>query len=261
MPESIFLNYTLRPTTIRSNARYRGPTELSKYSNFIGEALHDMSLLGKVIDSGGTDNRGQSDFIKDNLVAYFSGDQAHIVSNIDTAGYLHGLGSDTGISLVGTDWTIVGAAIKTDLSTGVDLIGSNLNATSGITITYPVQEGQILYMRMKVEVLENGTTSFSIGSDDVNNGEGSKLLLDLDSLSSNPSYIGHMIECKYKEQITLQIYLRDQAIDSYNGHILINDFSVCLLQRDHYHLNALNSSLKSQVNVIEEQVNNIIKNM
>ena len=43
----------LKPSLIKTNARYRGPTELDKYLNSIHETVHDLRLLARTIDSNG----------------------------------------------------------------------------------------------------------------------------------------------------------------------------------------------------------------
>jgi hypothetical protein len=77
----------LKPSLIRTNARYRGPTELEKHINMTHEVLHDLRLLCYKVDSNENDptSIGQAEAIRDNAVYYITGRQGKTMIHVPTA--------------------------------------------------------------------------------------------------------------------------------------------------------------------------------
>lgn len=75
-----------KPSLIKTNARYRGPTESNKYINLIHETLHDLRLLCYKIDSNEKDrnNIGQKEAIEANMKYYITGRQGKTMIDVPT---------------------------------------------------------------------------------------------------------------------------------------------------------------------------------
>jgi hypothetical protein len=257
------IDYTLRPTMIKSNARHRGPTESGKYFNTVHEALHDITLLGKIMDRDDfifSLTNGQTNFIEDNIAVYFSGEDRDIYSNVDTATLLIG---DEGIAIEDTDllsglWTTYGGCQRTLSAGSIRLSSPGTTDPCGVKYSLDVQEGQIIYIRAFVKVTSGSAHHFAIGSQNVNNGIGSIVRYDVlpDGL-----YVGHFIECKQKEGITINIDVNNGAESAFAGEVEISDLSIRYVDRSELYLQPINTDIKAQINVLDSEIQNIIKNM
>lgn len=255
---SIFLEYELRPTMIKSNARYRGPSELGKYSNYIGETIHDMKLLGKVMDGDG-DFKGHHQLIEDNFAAYFEGSSSNITSNIESAAFIveqQGDLIDTNITKPG--WQAYGGCIAWKTGDTYYLKSPGTNDPCGISFNVEVQEGQTIYIRMKAKRNTGFTADFRIGSANVNQNEGSTAKF---SLNGTARYIGHSFTCKHKEVISINVDIQADASQIVQGIAEFEDFTVTLIDQNNYYMLPLNTSIKSKLRVIEDEVQSIIDNM
>lgn len=76
-----------KPSLIKTNSRYRGPTESDKYINMIHEILHDLRLLCYKIDSNEKDNSniGHKEAIQANVTYYITGRQGKTKIDVPTA--------------------------------------------------------------------------------------------------------------------------------------------------------------------------------
>lgn len=251
------IDYTMRPNTIRTNARYRGPSEVSKYHNFVGEVLHDITLLGKIIDTNELNQiKGQSDHIKENLSAYFSGDTGEVYSNTRTATTLIGVDSPL---LEEVDFSLPGWIEYGDCVAETNTLQSpGTSDPCGVRYPVGVQEGQVIYIRMFVKLLTGTAQYFTIGSHNVNQGEGS---LSTFNINSTGRWVGHYITCKHKEEIDITVDVHRLAQTTFAGKVQISDASIMYVDRRDYNLEPLNIGLKAKLNVLEREIQNIIKNM
>lgn len=251
------INYTIRPTGIRTNARFRGQTESSKYANFVGESAHDLMLLGKIMDKDEfifTYAKGQSDYIVDNMAVYYSGENQPVTSNIPTSTFLHTILGPAPLPSLDT-W--LGATKVSDGVYRIITIGGRPAAPiQGIMNTLNVVEGDIIHIRMHVKPITGTFTKFGIGSQNVNQGEASFSSYDI----GTGKYIEHFIECKHKEMINIEIYPRYDD-DNGAGVVEISDVSFSYASRDKYNLQPSNTVMKKRINLLEDEIDNIINNM
>jgi hypothetical protein len=229
----------------------------------INEALHDIKLLGKVMDM---DNfifalsRGQSNFIYDNLVAYFSGEDRELHANIHSATVLI---SNEGIAventdLMSSDWTTYGNLTRSSDAGVVTLNSNNNNDPCGVSYSLNVQEGDVIYIRAFAKRTAGIINNFAIGSSNVNQGLGSTSRFVIDDKGE---YVGHFIECQHKETITINIDANNGASTANTGQVAISDLSISYVNRSELYLQPLNTEMKSRVNVLESEIQNIINNM
>jgi hypothetical protein len=249
------LDNDLKPTITRLNARFRGPTESEKYFNLIQGTAHDTLLLSKVMD----EDTGQGAAIRNNLAIYFSGEDLPVASNIPTTTTIATVTDPVFLSNnLSTEWNKISGVDITNPSNGVYTIattGTTPPPMQGIIRSVAVIEGQIILIRMAIKKLSGSLDSFKFGSHNVNNGEGSMLsYIPIDTYEN----ITYTIYCKHKEVIDLSIRIRD---GSGLGEVEIKDFEVLYLDVRDFYLEALNSTIKSKVNVLEKEIQNIINNI
>lgn len=253
----------LRPTAIKTNARFRGPTELEKYSNFILETTHDLKLLGSVMDRNDfvEGHRGQTDFIRDNLAAYINGG-APLTTRLSTAATLaHPTGSVFGsVDLTQVDWTPYGGCQKAGIDGGVRLTTTGLQDPSGVANQKYVEEGDILYIRMGVRLLSGDGRAFSVGSHDINQGEGDLTKFEIPANGST-IYIDKRLYCRHREPISINIDVHNLPDVLVATAVEVFDVDVQYLSENHLTVQPVDTVVKSKINNLESTIKNIINNI
>lgn len=253
-----------RPSAIRSNARYRGPSELHKYGNFIGETVHDLKDLGGIIDRNEMveGHRGQTDYIHDNFSAYMSGEASlHVTSNIDTAvtiikpeGHVF-----EELDLMDTSWSTYNNCVKKVNEKGeVSLSSPGTLDPSGIGTEILVEEGDIIYMRLAVEVISGNIDTFTIGSHNVNQNQGSLKKFDL-SKKRGIIYLDNRLYCLHREPIQLNIDVHNIPANLSPVEILIKEVEIRYLSEKKVKLESINNNMKASINTLEDKIENSIK--
>lgn len=253
----------LRPSTIRTNSRFRGPTELGKYTNFILEAVHDMKHLGTVLDRNDfiVGHKGQTDFIQDNLAAYLNS-EAPVTSYIDTATTLYHPFAHAieDIDLMSPAWMVYGGCTKTLSGDATRLSTTGLASPSGIAIVQNVEEGNILYIRMKVKYISGDHTSFSIGSSNINQGEGNQEKFEIPENGST-IYIDKRLHCLHREPISINIDVQHSPDALEPTVIEVSNVEIKYMTENELKLTPINTTIKSKVNSLEDRLKNIINNI
>jgi hypothetical protein len=258
----------LRPTTIRTNSRYRGQTEIEKYANFVLESVHDIKLLGSVMDRNDyiDGHRGQSDFIYDNFSAYVSGGTP-ITANINTASVLYSpleellKRDDKGyVDLMDMAWSQNNSCARTKTPTGVQLSTAGLNNPEGLMTVLNVKEGDIVYVRLGVRFISGDNTSFAIGSKNINQNTGDLKKFPLPENGSS-IYIDKRLYCKHREPISINIDVQNTPSQLEATVVEVFDVEVRYIMEDRVTVLPVNTTLKSRVNTLESDIRNIINNI
>lgn len=253
----------LRPTTIRTNSRFRGPTELGKYTNFILESVHDMKLLGSVMDRNEfiEGHKGQTDYIQDNFVSYVNGGRP-ITSNIQTASTLYSPGKDVfdEVDLMSTDWTASTGCTKSTGEEGVVLTAQGVYDPEGIARQLYVEEGDIIYIRVGVRVLSGETTTFTLGSHDMNQGEGDIKKFEIPKNGST-IYVDKRLYCKHREPISINIDVHNVPDILEDVTVEVVAIQICYLSENQVTVQPVNTIMKSKVNTLQDQIKNMINNV
>lgn len=259
----------LKPTMMRTNARYRGITEREKYSNFMGEAIHDLRLLGKVMHGDAqTGTYGQEFSIRDNLSSYITGEGPHIKSNIATATALYGTTGDVkaegqklGDLLPSPSWVPYGGCTKSETEKGTQLASDGAFGISGVGAMLDVEEGQIIYMRMAVRKIGSiAVDHFSLGSDDINQGQGDTTKYKIPENGST-IYIDKRLYCTHREPVTLAINVQYMPDTLQSPVVEISEVEIKYMTENRMSLAALDEEIKPRINLLESKVENIIKNL
>lgn len=249
-------NYELRSSVTRTNARFRGPTESDKYTNFVGEAVHDLTLLGKVIDRDDfifSTERGQSDFIHDNLSIYFNGNNKEITANIGTSVKMVKVLGPVFENTDLTDWTVVGCSVAKIEENTFKITPTGVPAVA-LRRTIGVTEGEVIRISMYVKVNSFTENHLGyVGSSDIYQGQGS-----LSSYESKDSFlfVEHYLQCKQKETISIEI-LGNRG----NGEFEIAHPKVEYMEINELKLEPTNTAMKRRINTLEDEINHIINNL
>lgn len=259
----MILKNHLRPTTIKTNARFRGPTELEKYSNFILETVHDLKLLGSVMDRNDfvEGHRGHTDFIKDNFAAYVNG-EAPITARLSTAATIaHPTGQVfDNVDLLETDWVTYGGVQKTAIERGARLTSPGTQDPAGVANQKYVEEGDIVYLRMGVRLLSGDGAAFSLGSHDINQGEGDLTKFEIPANGST-IYVDKRLYCRHREPISINIDVHNLPDVLVATAVEVFDVDVQYLSENHLTVQPVDTVVKSKINNLESTIQNIINNI
>lgn len=259
----MILKNHLRPTAIKTNARFRGPTELEKYSNFVLETAHDLKLLGSVMDRNDfvAGHRGHTDFIQDNFAAYVNGG-APITAHVSTATTIaHPTGSVFGdVDLLDSNWATYGGCQKTASPEGVRLTSPGLQDPAGIANQKYVEEGDILYVRLGVRLLAGSGAAFSLGSHDINQGEGDMTKFEIPENGST-IYIDKRLYCRHREPISVNIDVHNVPAVLQGATVEVVDVDVQYLSENHLTVQPVDTVVKAKMNTLESTIRNIINNI
>lgn len=259
----MIIKNNLRPTLTRTNSRFRGPTELSKYSNYILETVHDLKLLGSVLDRNEFihGHRGQTDFIKDNFVAYVGGGE-QITSNINTAATLYTPGKPVfdSLDLMDSNWTAYNGCTKTAFQDKIRLQSDGLLDPAGIGIEKQVEEGDVIYIRMGVRLLSGNGSAFTIGSHNINQNEGDVKRFKIPQNGST-IYVDKRLYCKHREPITINIDVQNVPDVLQETAVEIFNVEIKYMSENSLTVAPTNTVVKSQINNLESNIKNIINNI
>lgn len=256
------LKKNLRPTMVKTNARFRGLTSSLDYVNMVNEAVHDITLLGKTLDE--TDEvKGQSTFIRNNFNQYVSGVEEEPVSNIPSSSVMYAVKEDvlrSGNPVANLLlWEKFGGCTTTEIDNGYRLAADGTMTASGIRIAIDVEPGDLIMMRFAI-AKESGfveANEIRFGSPDVNNiGNFHEYTL---SLANHIGYVDRVIECLYRESIHLEIGL------IYDGFVLgggTADFlypEIRKVHRREVSLLPMNLGMKDRINNLDIEIKNLAK--
>lgn len=259
----------LRPTMIRTNARHRGPSESYQYSNYIGEVIHDLMLLGKVMDQDESKPEaftGHSNYILGNLGGYITG-QYPVTSNIQDAAKLihvkdHLYAGDNKLAdqLSSSLWTPYGNCVKSATGNKAVISSPGTDTPSGIGTQIMVEEGQVIFIRMAVRLMSGDGTAFAIGSHNINQGKGDVKNVKL-TQNGATIFIDKRLYCQHREPITINIDVQYLPGKLGAGQMEISDLEIRYATENELTLGPLDTYLKPKVNLLEETVNNIMRNV
>jgi hypothetical protein len=260
----MIIKNNLRPTAIRTNSRFRGPTELGKYTNFVLETVHDLKLLGSVMDRNDfvEGHRGHTDFIRDNFAAYVSGD-APITSSISTASTLyHPIGDvfEEEVNLMDSSWATYGECMKMQTPDGVVLESTGLLDPVGVAAQKYVEEGDIIYIRMGVRLLYGDNASFTLGSHDINQNEGDITKYEIPQ-NGSIIYVDKRLYCKHREPISINIDVHNLPETLEPTSIEVRDVEIKYLSENNVTVEPVDIVVKSRINNLESKIRNIINNI
>lgn len=250
------LKHRFQPTMIHTNARFRGPTESLKYSNMINETVHDLILLATILDRNR--GKGQSDYIENNFSQYLNGEGNEIYANIPSvAKFAKVLGEKIeDLDLTDSDWASYGGCVVSGTKAAPVLLSEGAGDPCGVAYSLDVEEGEILYIQMNAALVSGDNTFLSIGSEDVNQGEGFYKIFTLSNQESE-GYIDAVIRCRHRERIKLNIDLFRGAERLSSKSVKVLGLKILQLEEVDLKVEPTNSNIKSRINKISNEIANL----
>lgn len=276
-----------RSTMMRTNARFRGPSSSLDYTNMVNEALHDMILLGQVLDEkryteekNGVEREvllpGHSTYLRNNFSWYVNGESEGdgvVSSNIESATSLYvknkEVTTEGGVKASDlSSWVSYGGCTTTTAfnetynTNGTILTTDGLQTPAGIQIDIPVEEWDVILLRMAVAKIDGTIESVEIGSDGILLDDGSQrnrsfsvfALPHYDSMG----YIDHIIECQHRGVMTLQINILHSGLN-HNGSFEIFYPEVQKMNKKDLGLVPVNTDIKARTNNLEAEIKNLLR--
>lgn len=252
----------LRPTMIRTNSRYRGQTEANKFANFVQEAVHDIKLLGTFMDTNEyTGQSGHADYIYNNFAAFANGTNEEIKANISSASVLCHPYKDVfeNTNLLDAMWVTYGNCVKSGTQDKVTLSSPGTADPCGIATQILVEEGNIIYIRVGVRLVSGSTTGFSLGSDNITNGEN---VGDTETfqIPQNGSiiYLDKRLYCQHREPININIDVHRLPEVLQAATVEISTVEIKYMTEDDVSIQSGNKSLKPSINLLSEKIQNVV---
>lgn len=250
-----------KPSFHKANARYRGVTELSQYTNFVLESAHDLLLLSHVTTGNeATSIKGQEQEIYENFVALTTGEKGVGKSNIETASTLQRIDHSRSVGVpqdLGA-WIPLNQCKIKPVGDAYRLSSDAWEDTVGMYATLFAEPGEKFYIRLKVKS-ETGATDFSFGSNNIRTGPQTQGDTKKVSLEAGADYVtlDYVLTVQYTGAMHLNInvhqdpeYLKETTVD-------IKDLEIYYFEERPIHLASLDGYIKPKLDELEEQINSI----
>lgn len=249
-----------KPSFHKANARYRGVTELSQYTNFVLESAHDLLLLGHVTTGNeATNTKGHEKEIRNNFVSIMSGDEGVAKANLFTASTLRKINRERTITVPSIpSWSKVNNCTITTTSDGYKLSSNGLLDPVGISTSLYVEPGDKIYIRLKAKST-SGAPDFSFGSN--NKRQSPNLSGDTRkvSIGANQGFVtlDYVLRCNYAQTISLNINVHQKPGVLAAKDVTIKDVEIYYLDEKSIGVSSFDQGIKPAVNEVEERINSI----
>lgn len=249
-----------KPSFHKANARYRGVTELSQYTNFVLESAHDLFLLSNLTTGNEVINmKGHKEELHDNFVSIMTGDEQVAKSNIFTASTLQKIDYTKPVIVPSLDnWSPLNGCSMTKVDDTYQLTSSGLQDPVGLYSTLYVEPGDKIYIRLKVRSRE-GAADFSFGSNNIRispseNGNTRKVALEA---SDDFILLDYVLRCQYAESISLNINVHQDPDILKAAAIEVKDLEIHYFEESPINVSNFYTEIKPTVDEIEETLNSI----
>ncbi|MFE4029126.1 hypothetical protein ACFX4N_23515 [Priestia sp. YIM B13551] len=249
-----------KPSFHKANARYRGVTELSQYTNFVLESAHDLLLLGQVTTgSEFIDKKGHEKELYDNFVSIMTGDEEVGKSNLFTASTLQKIDHTRTVPVPKlTSWSAMNGCTMTTAGDAQKLTSNGLKDPVGMYTTLYVEPGDKIYIRLKARSTA-GATDFTFGSNNMRmgpdtNGDTRKVPLQA---STNFITLDYVLRFQYAEAVSLNINVHQNPNTLKATSVEIKDLEIYYFQEASTQVSSFHSVIKPAVDELEEKINSI----
>lgn len=254
------LEKRFKPTHTKANARYRGVTEHSQYTNFVLESAHDLLLLSHLTTGNEHKGRlGHEEEIKQNFQAVMTGDGEVQKANLFTAATLQKINREKSVPIPSMGaWELVNGCVRTATSGGHKLNSAGLQNPVGALSRLFVETGDRLYIRMKVRSA-TGAENMSFGSSNIRRGPSETGDLKQVNLAAGADFVtvDHIIGAGYTESITLNVNLHTDPDFLKVTEIEVKDVEVFYLQETPVQASSYHDRIKPVMDELEETINSI----
>lgn len=249
-----------KPSFHKANARYRGVTELSQYTNFVLESAHDLLLLGHITEGNEATNKdGHKKEMYNNFVSIMTGDREVGKSNVFTASTLQKIDYSRTVPVPGLDsWSPLNGCTKTAAGDVIKLSSNGLLDPVGMFSTLYVEPGDKLYIRMKVRST-GGAADFTFGSNNMRmgpntNGDTRKVPLPQ---SNEFITIDYVLRFQYAESVSININVHEKPNVLKATNIEVKDLEIYYFNETPIQVSSFDTVIKPNVDELEEKINSI----
>lgn len=250
-----------KPSHHKANARYRGVTEHSQYTNFVLESARDLLVLGNITTGNEkTGDIGHEKAIENNFISVMTGDENVSKSNLFTAATMQKINRSRQVNVpMLSSWLSLNEATITQNGDGsVRIASAGLKDPVGAMTGLYVEPGEILYIRFKAKAAA-GAPAFSFGSNNIRinpelNGDTKKMAL---AASSEYVTVDHTLRIGYAETINLNLNVHESPALLQATAIDIKDLEVYYLDESAVQLAAYDRTIKPGIDELEEKINSI----
>ena len=245
-----------KPSGTKANARYRGVTDLSQYSNFVLETAHDLNLLSHLLTGNEKTNViGHEKAIDDNHLALFNGGNPAYYNSF-TASTICKVNRDRKVTTPTLDkWESVGGCVVSKVGTGYRLSSNGTLDPCGVRTGIFVMPGDIIFLRLKVNTAISGTVDgFTFGSENVNNGTGSLKKLSF-TKTNDGFFVDYRLYCTSQETIFLNLYVHKQPTTLKAQSVDILSMECFYAEETKVGVKPLNGEMKQDLNESREVIN------
>ncbi|MES9681789.1 hypothetical protein ABWK22_02490 [Gottfriedia acidiceleris] len=249
-----------KPSFHKANARYRGVTELSQYTNFVLESAHDLLLLGHITEGNEKTNKvGHQKEMYNNFVSIMTGDQEVGKSNLFTASTLQKIDYSRNVPIPTLNsWSPLNGCTMTTVGDAIKLSSNGLQDPVGMYSTLYVEPGEKLYIRMKVRST-GGASDFSFGSINMrkgpeSNGDTKKVSLEA---SNEFKTVDYVLRFQYAESISININVHENPDTLKATNIEVKDLEIYYFNELPVQVSSFDTVIKPNVDELEEKINSI----
>lgn len=221
------MSNTYRMSLERHNAPFRGISSREDSVNFDLAVMHDAFHIEKV--SGGNPLfRGHTQQIKDNLAALYHG-ESNTTATIPTAGRIvNNLGRIPDMQDLSL-WTPTNGTTVVKGSNRFTLSSNGMLVESGITTIVEANPGDVLSLRFKLKKITGQGTKMAIGAKNFTEEGNDFMIVDLSQFTTG-QYIEKRLRCTSRKDIEMVMYSVYETTNGVAASVLIEDFSLSLLQ-------------------------------
>lgn len=256
----MILEKKLKPSYHKANARYRGVTELSQYTNFVLETAHDLLLLSSVTTGNeATQTKGHEQELYDNFVSIMTGDREVGKSNLFTASTLQRIDYSRTVSIPAlSKWSVQNGCTMTNTEEVYKLHSNGLLDPVGMYSTLYVEPGDKLYIRLKARS-QTGATDFSFGSNNMRmgpdtNGDTRKVALEA---SADFITLDYVLRFQYAEAVSINLNVHQDPDTLKAADVEIKDLEIYYFDEVPMSVASFDTDIKPGVDELEEQLNSI----
>lgn len=249
-----------KPSFHKANARYRGVTEHSQYTNFVLESAHDLLKLAHITTgNSATSIDGHEKELHKNFVSIMTGDEEVGRSNLFTASTLQKIDRTRIVQIPELmNWSPLNGCTMTQSGRISSMSSNGLKDPVGMYSNLYVEPGEKLYIRLKVRS-NTGAVDFSFGSVNMRvgpdtNGDTKKVAIE-----KNQDFItvDYMLRFQYAESVSININVHEQPDMLQPTEIEVKDLEIYYLEESPIQVTSFDEVIKPGLDQLEEDINSI----
>ncbi|MFE7817752.1 hypothetical protein ACFU1R_06060 [Priestia megaterium] len=249
-----------KPSFHKANARYRGVTELSQYTNFVLESAHDLLLLSQITTgSEAINKKGHEEELYENFVSIMTGDKEVAKSNLFTASTLQKIDYSRKVPVPTlSSWSVLNGCTLSQTNGIYKLTSNGLKDPVGMYTTLYVEPGDKIYIRLSVRS-SGGAPDFTFGSNNMRLGPGENGDTRKIAVANNNQFImvDHVLRFQYAESISLNLNVHQNPNLLTASSVEVKDLEIYYFKEAPVQVSSFDTVIKPSIDELEEKINSI----